>query len=281
MTLTLVEDHKISGKWNPMASFSHIVLNWLGWNTPSMHHPQRRNVNTSMVGLKNCHVCKNLTQNRAWNSTRKRGFLWKWKSKIAGENFSAEKQIDKHAFFKTARQCCRKCGNHDVNKCELVASKIERWWSYRSWTFAYFKLFPWRKYTADSDWSKNLLNQWTLTLHSSLTEVSRLHMWRVCKQSVQLQVTARNRGRGGRMQETKETNSDQTSTVQEMTCRHQRKQHTWCTAFKEIFLRSFIQNDFSASRQDLSRRKQNKGVWVSFIQKDCSRRKQTRGARMS
>ena len=28
------------------------------------------------------------------------------------------------------------------------------------------------------------------------------------------------------MQETKETSSDQTSTVQEMTCRHQRKQHT-------------------------------------------------------
>ena len=35
------------------------------------------------------------------------------------------------------------------------------------------------------------------------------------------------------MQETKETSSDQTLTVQEMTCRHQRKQHTRCIAFEE------------------------------------------------
>ena len=31
-------------------------------NTPSMHHPRRRNVATLMVGLKNSHICKNLTQ---------------------------------------------------------------------------------------------------------------------------------------------------------------------------------------------------------------------------
>ena len=67
-----------------------------------------------------------------------------------------------------------------------------------------------------------------------LTEVSHLHIWRVCKQSGQSQVTARKRGRGGRMQEIKETSSDQTSAVQEMTCRHQRKQHTRCIAFEEI-----------------------------------------------
>ena len=36
------------------------------------------------------------------------------------------------------------------------------------------------------------------------------------------------------MQETKETNCDQTSAVQEMTCCHQRKQHTRCIAFEEI-----------------------------------------------
>ena len=47
------------------------------------------------------------------------------------------------------------------------------------------------------------------------------------------------------MQETKETSSDQTSAVQEMTCRHQRKQHTRCIAFEEIL--SFIQNDFCTS----------------------------------
>ena len=31
-------------------------------NTPSMHHPRRRNVTTLMVGLKNGHILKNLTQ---------------------------------------------------------------------------------------------------------------------------------------------------------------------------------------------------------------------------
>ena len=36
------------------------------------------------------------------------------------------------------------------------------------------------------------------------------------------------------MQDIKETSSDQTSAVQEMTCRHQRKQHTPCIAFEEI-----------------------------------------------
>ena len=32
-------------------------------NTPSTHHPRRRNVTTLMVGLKNGHIRKNLTQN--------------------------------------------------------------------------------------------------------------------------------------------------------------------------------------------------------------------------
>ena len=36
------------------------------------------------------------------------------------------------------------------------------------------------------------------------------------------------------MQEVKETSSDQTSAVQEMTCWHQRKQHTRCIAFEDI-----------------------------------------------
>ena len=59
-------------------------------------------------------------------------------------------------FLKTVCRCSRKYGNHAVNECEF-ASEIERWWSYRSWTFAYFKLFPWRKYTAGHDWSKKFV----------------------------------------------------------------------------------------------------------------------------
>ena len=96
---------------------------------------------------------------RAWNSLRKRGFSRKWKSKIAEKNFFRRKTIWQayfFFFFKTVRRCSRKYGNHAVNKCEF-ASKIEDWWSYRSWTFAYFKLFPWWKYTAGPDWSKKFV----------------------------------------------------------------------------------------------------------------------------
>ena len=100
---------------------------------------------------------------RAWNLSRKRGFLRKWKSKIAEKKkISVEKQIDKHTFFfQTVRRCSKKYGNHAVNECEF-ASKNERWWSYRSWTFAYFKLFPWRKYRAGPDWSKKFVKPMTI-----------------------------------------------------------------------------------------------------------------------
>ena len=55
------------------------------------------------------------------------------------------------------------------------------------------------------------------------------------------------------MHETKETNSDHTTTIQERTPRHQRKQHTLCIVFGESVLRPSIENDFR-------RRKQNKVV---------------------
>ena len=84
------------------------------------------------------------------------------------------------------------------------------------------------------------------------------------------------------MQETKETSSDQTSAIQEMTCRHQEKQHTRCIAFEEILYGLLSRTTFAlASRRDFSRRKQNKGVRVSFIQHDISRRKQNRSVRVS
>ena len=65
---------------------------------------------------------------------------------------------------------------------------------------------------------------------------------------------AQNRRREGRMQETKETGSDWTTTVQERMHwrQHQQKQHTWCTALGESVLWSMV--------LDFSRCKQNKGV---------------------
>ena len=39
--------------------------------TPSTHHPRRRNVTTSIIGLEKGHVGKNLTEN-GWELRRKR-----------------------------------------------------------------------------------------------------------------------------------------------------------------------------------------------------------------
>ena len=52
------------------------------------------------------------------------------------------------------------------------------------------------------------------------------------------------------MHETKETNSDQTTNVQERTRRHQQKQHTRCIGFGERVLRSSIENDFRRCKQN-------------------------------
>ena len=46
-------------------------------NTPSMHHPQKQNVTTSMVVLKNDHICNNLSQNGepqrySWGTQKKK-----------------------------------------------------------------------------------------------------------------------------------------------------------------------------------------------------------------
>ena len=55
-------------------------------NTPSTHHPRRRNVTTLMVGLKNGHIRKNLTQSGepqrySWGTQKKK----KKKKKIMEE----------------------------------------------------------------------------------------------------------------------------------------------------------------------------------------------------
>ena len=52
------------------------------------------------------------------------------------------------------------------------------------------------------------------------------------------------------MHEIKETNSDQTTVVQERMRWHQRKQHTRCIVFGESVLRSLIENDFRRCKQN-------------------------------
>ena len=55
------------------------------------------------------------------------------------------------------------------------------------------------------------------------------------------------------MHETKKTNSDQTTTIQERTRRHQGKQHTRCIVFGERVLTSSTENDFLRCKQNKSR----------------------------
>ena len=54
-----IPSHGLQRSW-------HSCPRWVNASnkkTPSMHHPWRQNVTTSMVGLKNGHKCKNLAQN--------------------------------------------------------------------------------------------------------------------------------------------------------------------------------------------------------------------------
>ena len=62
-------------------------------NTPSMHHPWRQNVTTSMVALKNGHIRKNLTKNGepqrySWGTQKKK------EKKISAQNLICGLHID-------------------------------------------------------------------------------------------------------------------------------------------------------------------------------------------
>ena len=77
-------------------------------NTPSMHHPRRWNVTTSMIGLKNCQICKNLTlkngepQRSSWESRRRRSFLQMIKAVTAWSvQFWTRKNMQKHTYIRT------------------------------------------------------------------------------------------------------------------------------------------------------------------------------------
>ena len=79
------------------------------------------------------------------------------------------------------------------------------------------------------------------------------------------------------MQEIKETSSDQTSAFQEMTCRHQRKQHTRCIAFEQILYGLLSRTTFAladGTLADVNKIRASESRRVSFVQNDISRRKQ-------
>ena len=70
---TYIPSHRLKRSWRSRPR----RVNASNKNTPSMHHPQRQNVTTSMVGLKNSHIDKNLTQNgepqeSSWERRRRR-----------------------------------------------------------------------------------------------------------------------------------------------------------------------------------------------------------------
>ena len=55
---TCISSHGLKQSWRSCPRW----VNAGNKNTPTTHHPRRRNVTTLMVGLKNGHMCKNLTQ---------------------------------------------------------------------------------------------------------------------------------------------------------------------------------------------------------------------------
>ena len=55
---TCISSHGLKRSWRSCPR----RVNASNKNTPSTHHPRRRNVTTLMVGLKNGHIRKNLTQ---------------------------------------------------------------------------------------------------------------------------------------------------------------------------------------------------------------------------
>ena len=166
-----------------------------------------------------------------------------------------------------------------MNECEF-ASKIKRWWSYRSWSFAYFKLFPWWKYTAGPDWSKRFVKP--MNINFALEAERKLVIFTYGRFV--------NKGVGSKWRHGTEKKEEECKRPwKQAPTRHQPLQRNDMSAsakaahrahcFWRNFVLSFIQNDFCTSRRDFSRRKQNKGV--SFIQNDISRRKQNRGVRVS
>ena len=74
-------------------------------NTPSTHHPRRRNVTTLMVGLKNGHIRKNLTQ-KWWTpeiylgNTKKKPHTLKKKLQVSDANNIYEDEREVGKFFR-------------------------------------------------------------------------------------------------------------------------------------------------------------------------------------
>ena len=114
------------------------------------------------------------------------------------------------------------------------------------------------------DWSKKCLYKWTSSLHSKLfTEVSHLQIWWVWIHC-QWQLAAQNQTRG-KMPETKETSSDQTTTVPERTCQHKQKLRTQCIAFGESVLQSLTRTTWA----DVNKIKAAECHSVPFLQCVC------------
>ena len=97
--------------------------------------------------------------------------------------------------------------------------------SYRSLTFAYFKPFLGLKCTAGPDWSKKFVEPMNFDFASKLYGSWPSSYTAGLNSKLLVISGCMNRRRGGRMHETKETNSDQRTSVQERTRQHQRKQH--------------------------------------------------------
>ena len=86
---TCISSHRLKRSWRSCPRW----VNAGNKNTPSTHHPRRRNVTTLMVGLKNGHIRKNLTQ-KWWTPEIQLGNA----KKIKGKKRTARNQHQ--------QQCC-------------------------------------------------------------------------------------------------------------------------------------------------------------------------------
>ena len=147
--------------------------------------------------------------------------------------------------------------SQNTDKCEFFANKLDLL-ALVELSFidiCIFQVILGLKCTADPDWSKKFLNQWTYICH--------LHIWWVWIHC-QWQVAAQN-WRSGRMQETKETSYNQTTTIQEKTCQHQQKLHAQCIAFRKSIVQSLTRTTWA----DVNKIKASKCHSLQVLQCIC------------
>ena len=134
----------------------------------------------------------------------------------------------------------RRYRNRNMIKCEFGASEVNCW-ALMELSFVDICIF---QAISGADWSKHVFKP--MNINFAFKALRKLAIFwyggfeyetlglAVMAWPSWLPVATRNRQRGGRMQETRETNSDETTTVQERTCQHQRSSTHGALLFEKV-----------------------------------------------